>query len=59
MNFTEFENGLSRLSMSLSTKKAKKEFDKMDKNSGGVVLFDEFCVFDERHVVVLWMVKIR
>ena len=21
-------------------------------------VFDEFCVFDERHVVVLWMVKL-
>lgn len=22
-------------------------------------IFDEFCVYDERHVVVLWMVKLR
>ena len=22
-------------------------------------VFDEFCVFDERHVVVLWMLKLK
>jgi len=22
-------------------------------------IFDEFCIFDERHVVVLWMIKVR
>ena len=21
-------------------------------------IFDEFCIFDERHVVVLWMIKL-
>ena len=21
--------------------------------------FDEFCVYDERHVVVLWMLKVK
>ena len=22
-------------------------------------VFDEFCVYDERHVVVLWMLKVK
>jgi hypothetical protein len=29
--------------MSLSDREAKAEFDAMDSNDGGVVLFDEFC----------------
>ena len=39
------ESGLACLSMSLPTKKARKEFQKMDQNGGGIVLFDEFCVW--------------
>jgi Ca2+-binding EF-hand superfamily protein len=39
----EFISSLKRLGMSLSDREAKVEFDAMDSNDGGVVLFDEFC----------------
>jgi len=39
----EFIEGLDRLGMNLGKKAAKAEFDAMDSNDGGIVLFDEFC----------------
>merc|ERR1711871_1034620 len=39
----EFIRALSRLRMNLTVRQAEEEFEKMDRNSGGNVWFDEFC----------------
>ena len=31
--------------MTLPDREARQEFDNMDSNNGGVVLFDEFCAY--------------
>ena len=41
----EFYLGAKKLGLKLSRKQAAAEFAEMDANSGGVVLFDEFCVW--------------
>merc|ERR1712166_1011401 len=45
MDEKEFLEGLSRLSLDLSEDEAKASFDEMDSNDGGIVLFDEFCIW--------------
>ena len=37
--------GAKKLGLKLSRKQAAAEFAEMDANDGGVVLFDEFCVW--------------
>merc|ERR1712086_260937 len=44
LDLKEFIAGLDRLGMSMSDKKAQAEFEDMDTNDGGIVLFDEFCI---------------
>merc|ERR1712166_3579 len=46
----EFLESLSRLSLDLSEDEAKAEFDAMDSNDGGIVLFDEFCIWYTKKV---------
>ena len=41
----EFYLGAKKLGLKLKRREAEKEFAKMDANGGGVVLFDEFCVW--------------
>jgi hypothetical protein len=41
----EFYLGAKKLGLKLKRKAANKEFEEMDANDGGVVLFDEFCVW--------------
>ena len=41
----EFRKGAKKLGLKLKRKQADKEFAEMDANGGGVVLFDEFCVW--------------
>lgn len=41
----EFKAGLSKLDMKLNDTDAAAEFDTMDRNDGGQVLFDEFCIW--------------
>mgnify|MGYP001216334147 CR=1 FL=1 len=41
----EFYLGAKKLGLKLSRKQAAAEFAEMDANDGGVVLFDEFCVW--------------
>lgn len=50
LDFKEFKAGAKKLKLKLSNKQAKKEFNEMDANSGGVVLFDEFCVWYTKKV---------
>eukprot|EP00045_Choanoeca_perplexa_P010618 m.109156 g.109156 ORF g.109156 m.109156 type:complete len:772 (-) comp15337_c0_seq4:117-2432(-) len=45
LDFDEFKAGLKVLDMALSDREARQEFDTMDSNDGGVVLFDEFCAY--------------
>jgi len=45
MDFKEFQFCLSMCGIKLSPTKAKAEFDKVDVNGGGQVLFDEFCQY--------------
>merc|ERR1712166_1474279 len=46
----EFIEGLDRLGMNLSDDEAKASFDDMDSNDGGIVLFDEFCIWFTKQV---------
>mmetsp|Transcript_16135 Transcript_16135/g.21340 ORF Transcript_16135/g.21340 Transcript_16135/m.21340 type:complete len:414 (+) Transcript_16135:146-1387(+) len=41
----EFKAGIAKLGFELDDATAEAEFDKMDKNDGGQVLFDEFCTY--------------
>merc|ERR1712072_1028896 len=50
MDEKEFMAGLSKLGLNLSEADARAEFDAMDSNDGGIVLFDEFCVWFTKHV---------
>jgi len=43
LTFAEFQKGASRLQIMMSLSDAKDEFDFMDENGGGMILFDEFC----------------
>merc|ERR1712166_1076093 len=50
MDEEEFIKGLGMLGMNLSEKDAKADFDEMDSNDGGIVLFDEFCIWFTKKV---------
>merc|ERR1711988_1483177 len=50
MDEKEFIAGLGKLGMNLPDDEAKAEFDEMDSNDGGIVLFDEFCVWYTKQV---------
>ena len=41
----EFKKSLAKLGMKLSPEEAKAEFESIDLNGGGQVLFDEFCTW--------------
>ena len=45
LDFNEFRKGAKKLGLRLKKKEAIEEFKSMDANGGGVVLFDEFCVW--------------
>jgi len=45
MDFKEFQWCLSMCGLRLSPTKAKAEFDKVDADRGGQILFDEFCQY--------------
>merc|ERR1711998_435334 len=46
----EFIAGLDKLGFDLKGESAKDAFDEMDSNDGGIVLFDEFCVWYTKQV---------
>ena len=50
LDIDEFKKGAKKLKMKLSKSQLKKEFNAMDANGGGVVLFDEFCVWYTKKV---------
>merc|ERR1712232_1167880 len=51
MNLQEFQSGLARLGLdNLSPQEAQAEFNKIDNNHGGQVLFVEFCAYIRRRV---------
>ena len=50
LDLDEFKKGAKKLKMKLSKSQLKKEFNAMDANGGGVVLFDEFCVWYTKKV---------
>jgi len=43
LDFTEFRNAGAQLGLRLPPAEAREEFDFIDTNGGGMVLFDEFC----------------
>lgn len=45
MDYTEFQFCLSMIGLQISPSKAKTEFEKIDTNRGGQILFDEFCSY--------------
>lgn len=45
IDFAEFQQGLGFVGMRLSASETKREFESLDDNDGGVVLFDEFCAW--------------
>ena len=45
LDFAEFKAGLDLIGMNIDDVEAREEFDQMDSNEGGIVLFDEFCVW--------------
>eukprot|EP00730_Choanoeca_flexa_P002473 TRINITY_DN11063_c0_g1_i10.p1 TRINITY_DN11063_c0_g1~~TRINITY_DN11063_c0_g1_i10.p1 ORF type:complete len:605 (+),score=167.23 TRINITY_DN11063_c0_g1_i10:232-2046(+) len=48
LNFDEFMSSLKLLDLNLSEREARRKFNTMDSNDGGVVLFDEFCAYVAR-----------
>ena len=50
LDFNEFRKGAKKLKLKMKKSKAKKEFNEMDANGGGLVLFDEFCVWYTKKV---------
>lgn len=50
MDEEEFIAGLGKLGMNLPDDEAKAAFDEMDSNDGGIVLFDEFCIWYTKQV---------
>lgn len=45
LDFNEFQAGLKKVGLKLPNAQARDEFDGMDTNDGGLVLFDEFCTW--------------
>eukprot|EP00405_Crypthecodinium_cohnii_P016111 CAMPEP_0206446552 /NCGR_PEP_ID=MMETSP0324_2-20121206/16201_1 /ASSEMBLY_ACC=CAM_ASM_000836 /TAXON_ID=2866 /ORGANISM="Crypthecodinium cohnii, Strain Seligo" /LENGTH=509 /DNA_ID=CAMNT_0053915039 /DNA_START=71 /DNA_END=1600 /DNA_ORIENTATION=+ len=45
MDFKEFQFCLTMCGMKMSASKAQSEFQKVDVNGGGQILFDEFCAY--------------
>jgi Ca2+-binding EF-hand superfamily protein len=45
LDIQEFLKGAKKLGLKMKKKELKKEFEEMDANSGGIVLFDEFCAW--------------
>ena len=43
VDFEEFKKGLPLLGIDMTEQQAKAEFDGVDTNHGGIILFDEFC----------------
>jgi Ca2+-binding EF-hand superfamily protein len=50
LDYNEFKLGVKKLGMKLSKKQIQEEFKLMDANDGGIVLFDEFCVWYTKKV---------
>ena len=47
---TEFRKGIKRLGLDLTREETIDAFAKMDRNGGGVVRFDEFCLFVRKEI---------
>ena len=45
IDFGEFLRGMNHIGLNMSIKDATKEFDRIDVNGGGQILFDEFCAW--------------
>ena len=45
IDFEEFLHGICHLDMDIGVGTATTEFDRIDANGGGQILFDEFCVW--------------
>jgi len=45
LTFQEFKRCLAICGVSASEAEARKDFSTVDKNGGGIVLFDEFCAY--------------
>jgi len=50
MDFNEFSRGMSQLGLNLNDQEARAEFNKIDSNHGGQVLFVEFCAYIRKRV---------
>jgi Ca2+-binding EF-hand superfamily protein len=50
INLEEFKQGLDKLKLNLSDEEASKTFAEIDSNSGGEVLFVEFCAYIRKRV---------
>jgi Ca2+-binding EF-hand superfamily protein len=50
MDVQEFTSGMGRVGLNLSPQEAQAEFQKIDSNSGGQVLFVEFCAYVRKRV---------
>lgn len=50
VDFGEFKKGMDKLGLQLSEEEAKKTFGSIDTNSGGEVLFVEFCAYVRKRV---------
>merc|ERR1719399_995278 len=50
MDFNDFFRGMGQLGLNLSQAEAQKEFNKIDNNHGGQVLFVEFCAYIRKRV---------
>jgi len=45
LTFDEFKKCLTLCGSNMSTAQARQEFSRVDKNGGGIILFDEFCAY--------------
>ena len=50
LDVNEFVQGAKKIGIKMTKRKLKMEFEIMDANNGGIVLFDEFCVWYTKQV---------
>ena len=58
LDYSEFKAGAKKLGLRFTKKQCKAAFKEMDSNDGGVVLFDEFCVWYTKKVFPLSLIHI-
>ena len=49
LNLEEFQSSCNVLGMTMTPDQSENVFNQVDKNGGGIILFDEFCAWYVEH----------